>query len=113
MTAKFELTRAKNGQFHFNLKAGNSQVILSSEAYADKRAALRGIEAARKQSQKDANFERRTASGGQPYFVLKAANGEVVGQSQMYASADSVRGGIDAVRRAALEAEVDDQTAQA
>lgn len=113
MAAKFELTRTKNGQFHFNLKAGNGQIILSSEVYADKRAALRGVESVRKQALNDANFERRTASGGQPYFVLKATNGQVVGQSQMYATASSLEGGIEAVRRNAPDAVLDDQSVEA
>ena len=31
MAGKFELKTAKDGQFMFNLKAGNGQVILTSE----------------------------------------------------------------------------------
>jgi len=46
--AKFELKKAKNGQFHFNLKAGNGQVIATSEMYTTKAAALNGIESVKK-----------------------------------------------------------------
>lgn len=31
MAAKFEIKKSSNGKFYFNLKAGNGQVILSSE----------------------------------------------------------------------------------
>lgn len=46
--AKFELKKAKNGQFHFNLKAGNGQIIATSEMYTSKAAALNGIESIKK-----------------------------------------------------------------
>lgn len=44
MAGKFELKTAKSGQFHFNLKAGNGEVIATSEMYQSKAAALNGIE---------------------------------------------------------------------
>lgn len=48
MAGKFELFTDKAGKFRFNLKAGNGQVIASSEAYESKKAALNGIESVRK-----------------------------------------------------------------
>jgi hypothetical protein len=48
MAGKFELYTDKAGKFRFNLKAGNGQVIASSEAYESKKAALNGIESVRK-----------------------------------------------------------------
>jgi uncharacterized protein YegP (UPF0339 family) len=30
---KFVITKSENGSFHFNLKAGNGEIILASEAY--------------------------------------------------------------------------------
>ena len=44
MAGKFELKVAKNGKYHFNLLAGNGQIILSSEMYESKSAAENGIE---------------------------------------------------------------------
>ena len=44
MAAKFELKSTSNGQFRFNLKAANGQVIATSESYTTKAAALNGIE---------------------------------------------------------------------
>ena len=40
MAAKFELKVAKNGQFFFNLKAGNGEVILTSQIYEARTSAL-------------------------------------------------------------------------
>lgn len=48
MAGKFELYTDKGGKFRFNLKAGNGQVIASSEAYESKKAALNGIESVRR-----------------------------------------------------------------
>lgn len=47
MAGKFELKQAKSGQYHFNLKAGNGQVIATSEMYESKASALNGIESVR------------------------------------------------------------------
>ena len=40
---RYEIKEAKNGKFHFNLKASNGQVILSSQMYASKDSAKNGI----------------------------------------------------------------------
>ncbi len=52
MASKFHLKTASNGQFHFNLHAGNGEIILSSEQYKAKQSALDGIESVRKNSQR-------------------------------------------------------------
>ena len=44
MAGKFELKVSSNGKYHFNLKAGNGQIILSSEMYESKSAAENGID---------------------------------------------------------------------
>lgn len=49
---KFVITTRKNGEFQFNLKAGNGQTILASEGYTTKTACLNGIESVRKMLQK-------------------------------------------------------------
>jgi uncharacterized protein YegP (UPF0339 family) len=46
--ATFEIKEAKNGQYHFNLKAGNGEIIATSEMYTTKAAAQNGIESVRK-----------------------------------------------------------------
>ena len=48
MAAKFVLTKTSNGQFRFNLKAGNGEVIATSESYTSKASALGGIESVKK-----------------------------------------------------------------
>ena len=84
MARKFDLKKSKSGKFMFNLKAGNNQIILTSQLYGDKADARNGIESVRIHSGNDANYEIKTAKKGEPYFVLKSTNGQVIGTSEMY-----------------------------
>jgi len=111
MAGKFEIGKRKNGEFQFNLKAGNGQVILSSEGYKEKASALNGIESVRRHAVDEANFERLTAKDGSPYFNLKASNGQVIGHSEMYSSAAARDNGIESVKSNAPGAAVADLTA--
>jgi uncharacterized protein len=108
MPGSFELSKGTSGQFHFNLIASNRRVILTSEAYKRKQSALNGIASVKKNAKKRYNFEKRTAKKGKHYFVLLANNGEIVGQSQMYAHASSAYLGIRSVMNNAPAAKVND-----
>ncbi|MEM6821523.1 MAG: YegP family protein [Verrucomicrobiota bacterium] len=110
MAAKFILKKSKNGKFHFNLQAGNGQVILQSQMYKDKAGAKNGIKSAQTNCKDEKCFERLESSKKQPYFVLKSKNKQVVGQSQMYKSTSSMNKGIKSVQRCAGGAAIDDQT---
>jgi uncharacterized protein len=57
-----------------------------------------------------AKFEIYKDSKGQYRFRLKAGNGEVVATGESYESKAGVIRGVDAVKRAAAEAEIDDKT---
>lgn len=98
MAGKFELKKSYSGQFMFNLKAANNQIILTSELYRDKAGAQGGIESVKKHAGNEANYERKTSSKGEPYFVLKATNGQVIGKSEMYSSASAMDNGIASVK---------------
>lgn len=105
---KYELYADKSGQFRFRLKARNGQVILSSEGYASKSGCKNGIASVQKNGPDDGRYRRETSSNGKFYFVLTAANNEVIGRSEMYERAQSRDKGIDAVKRVAAGAPVDD-----
>ena len=94
MPGYYVLKKNSSGQFHFVLKADNHEVILSSEVYSSKQGALTGIASCQANSPLDARYDKRTSSASQPYFVLKAANHEIIGNSQMYASTSGRDGGI-------------------
>ncbi|MCW8313813.1 YegP family protein [Sphingobacterium thalpophilum] len=107
---KFVVTTRKNGEYQFNLKAGNGQTILGSEGYSSKASCLNGIESVRKNAQDDGRFEKKTSSNGKWYFNLKASNGQIIGTSEMYESSSGMENGIESVKKNAPSAEVDDQT---
>ena len=106
----YELKKDASGKFRFNLKAGNGEVILSSESYEAKSSALSGIDSVRVNGADDANFEHKTSSSQQPYFVLKAKNGEVIGKSEMYSSDSARENGIASVRKNCPSTDVKDLT---
>jgi uncharacterized protein YegP (UPF0339 family) len=101
----FKLTHGKSGKFHFTLHAKNQQVVLTSEAYNTRTAAVNGIASVKKNAATRDSFETRAAKNGKSYFVLKAKNGEIIGQSQMYAHRSSVYVGIKSVMANAPGAE--------
>ncbi len=107
-TGYYELK--KGAKYSFNLKAANHQVILTSQSYESKAAAEGGVESVRKNGGSDANFERKTANSDQPYFVLKASNGQVIGTSEMYETEAARDNGIASVRTNSPSTEVKDLT---
>jgi len=97
-------------QFMFNLKAANGEVILTSERYTTRAGAQNGIASVQTNSPKDERYERKTSTAGQPYFVLKAANGEVIGKSEMYSSASARDNGIESVKKNGPTTDIRDET---
>ncbi|WP_343531469.1 YegP family protein [Pedobacter sp.] len=103
---KFVISKRTNGEYQFNLKANNGQVILTSEGYSSKAGCENGIESVRKNSQDGNKFEKKTASNGKYHFNLKATNGQVIGSSQMYADEGGRNNGIESVKTNAPDATV-------
>lgn len=105
MAGKFEIKTAKNGEFIFNLKAGNGQVILTSEMYKAKASALNGIASVKKNAADDTRYEKKKSTNGKNYFVLKAGNHEIIGTSEMYNDESARDNGIASVKTNAPTAE--------
>ncbi len=97
MAGKFEILKATNGQFYFNLKAGNGEVILTSQMYQAKPGAETGIASVKENSTNDSRYERKVNTADKHYFVLKAANGQIIGTSQAYSSKTAMESGIQSV----------------
>lgn len=94
----YQISRTANAKYMFNLKAENHQVILTSEVYEQKQSALSGIESVQANGPDAKNFELRTSVASEPFFVLKARNGEIIGTSQMYSSMSAAEAGIASVQ---------------
>jgi hypothetical protein len=110
MSGIYELKRSGT-QFMWNLKAGNGEIILTSERYHEIGNALSGIRACKENSGSDSRYERRTSSvHGRPYFVLQAGNHEIIGTSEMYSSAAARDNGIESCKVNGPAAETIDKT---
>jgi uncharacterized protein len=109
MAGIFEITQAKDGDYHFHLKAANGQIILTSQMYKEKSSAEGGIESVKKNAPNDHSYERKESHSGAPMFNLKAANHQVIGTSQQYESAEAREHGIASVKENAPAATVHDK----
>ena len=108
MAGKFVLSKGKDGQNYFVLKAANGEIILQSEGYKARNSCEQGIDCVRSNSANSDRFQRRTARDGKYYFILKSSNGQEVGRSQMYKSESGCRNGMASVARNAPNAAVVD-----
>jgi uncharacterized protein YegP (UPF0339 family) len=107
---KFVISKRSNGEFQFNLKADNGEVILTSEGYSTKANCLNGADSVRENSQNDKMYESKVSANNKYYFVLKAANNQIIGTSQMYENTTGMDSGIASVMKNAPDAAVDDTT---
>ena len=112
MSGKFELKRTSDEQFMFNLKAGNGEIILTSERYKAKASAQNGIQAVQNMARLDEHYRRRTSKSDEPYFVLTVANHQIIGISEMYSSKSAMEKGIRSVKQNASRAETTDRTTE-
>ncbi|AJZ91250.1 YegP family protein [Cedecea neteri] len=110
MSGWFELSKSSDGQFKFVLKAGNGEVVLTSELYKTRASADNGIASVRTNSPLDERYDKKVASNGKFYFNLKAGNHQVIGTSQMYATEQSRDKGIASVKNNGGTETVKDKT---
>ena len=119
---KFVIKDAKNGA-KFDLKAGNGEIILSSEIYSSMAGCKNGIASVQKnapiaaledqtvegfEKQKNPKFEVYTDKAGEFRFRLKAANGEIIGVGEGYKKKASCLNGIESIRKNAVDAKIEE-----
>ncbi|MBQ2082998.1 MAG: YegP family protein [Lachnospiraceae bacterium] len=117
---KFVIKQAKSGPM-FNLKAGNGEIILTSQIYADEKSCRNGIESIMKNAP-EAGIEDQTVEGFEELkhpkfevytdksddfrFRLKATNGQIIGTGQGYASKAGCLKGIESIKKNSVDAEI-------
>ena len=119
--SKFVLRAVSTG-FKFDLKATNGQVILSSEIYATRAAAVKGIASVKHcaaiapvenqteegfRKELNPKFEMYQDKAGQFRFRMKARNGKIIGFSEGYTAKAGCLNGIESVMTNAAEAETE------
>ena len=107
---KFHIYVGKDNQFYFRLYAKNGEIILRSEGYVSKSGCQNGISSVKENAPKDERYLRKTAADGQFYFVLTAPSGEIIGVSEMYTTERARNNGIEAVKKTAPDAPIEDTT---
>jgi hypothetical protein len=116
---KFEIKNVKTG-IKFNLKAGNGEIIATSEVYTTEAACRKGIESVRNNAlsavedqtvepievQKHPKYEVYLDKAGEYRFRLKARNGEIIAVGEGYKKKVSCLNGIESIKRNAPDAEI-------
>ena len=117
---KFVIRETSTG-VKFDLKAGNGEVIATSEVYTTEAACRNGIESVAKNApvaavedqtvegyaaEKHPKFEVYEDKGGEFRFRLKATNGQVIATSEGYKAKASCLNGIESVKKNAVDAEI-------
>ena len=117
---KFVIKDTANGGFKFDLKAGNGEVIASSQIYKTENSCKIGIESVRTncasevedqtaegfEVKKHPKYELYTDKAGEYRFRLKAKNGEIIATSEGYKAKAGALNGIESIKKNAPEAPV-------
>ena len=121
-TGRFEIKKAKDGRYVFNLYAPNHVIVATSQVYTTTGAAVNGIKSiianaakAPIEDQSLKNYAVRTYpkwelyvdKGGQYRFRLNAPNGSCIVHSQGYTSKSSCKNGIESIIRCSANPEID------
>jgi len=98
-SAFFETFQGVDGRHYFNLMAGNGQNVLRSQGYTKLSSAQSGVASVLENGNDKRNFDVKQATNGDWYFNLKAANHEIIGTSELYASKSNAERGAVVVRK--------------
>ncbi len=117
---KFVIKKVKTG-VKFDLKAGNGEVIATSEIYTTETACRNGIDSVKRNApvaavedqtqegfatEKNPKFEIYKDKAGEFRFRLKAANGQIIAVGEGYKALAGCRNGIESIKKNAPDAEI-------
>ena len=120
---KFVVHKTNTG-IKFDLKAGNGEVIATSEVYESAAACKNGIASVQKNApvaavenqtvegyatEKNPKFEVYTDKAGEFRFRLKATNGQIIATSEGYKTIASCLNGIESVKKNAVDAKIEEE----
>lgn len=120
---KFVIHRTNTG-IKFDLKAGNGEVIATSEVYSSEDACRKGIASVQKNApaaavedqtvegfaqEKHPKFEVYSDKAGEFRFRLKATNGQIIAVGEGYKAKAGCLNGIASVQKNAPDAEIVEQ----
>src|SRR5450759_2443747 len=103
---KFVIIKTTNGEHFFSLKADDSQIILTSQLYSSKSDCIDAIELVRTNCSEFNSYERKKSTNKKHYFVLKASNGQIIGNSEMFETNVGMDNGIESVKKNGISTSV-------
>ena len=95
--AKFVVFKGLDSKHYFHLRAGNGEIVLQSQSYTSKQNAIKGVTSVRTNGGDELNYEVREAQNYQTYFVLKAANGQIIARGETYSSESNAEAAIESI----------------
>ena len=117
---KFLIRKTETG-IKFDLKAGNGEVIATSQVYKSEASCMKGVASVQKnavvaavenqtvegwEAQKHPKFEVYQDKAGEFRFRLKATNGQVIAVSEGYTTHANCVNGVESVKKNAVDAEI-------
>ncbi len=121
---KFVIKNTKSGGFKFDLKAGNGEIIATSQTYKALKTCKAGIASVIKNAPiaavedqtveeypiaKNPKFEIYTDKAGEFRFRLKASNGQVIATGEGYKAKKSCENGIASIRKNAADSKITEE----
>jgi len=95
----FSVFQGADDGYYFNLRAANHEIILASQSYSTRTAALNGVLSVMDNGEDRTRYEVLDSADGQAYFHLKSRNGRIIGRSETYSTRSNANQGVDAVIR--------------
>jgi uncharacterized protein len=96
--ANFVIKQAAKGEYYFDLIEDNPLIVLTSQRYSSKSSCFNDIDLLRATCSSDI-YERKQTINNNHYFVLKTTDGQIIGNSGLYASIAGMEHGIESVRK--------------
>ena len=118
---KFVISEVKSGGYTFNLKAGNGEIIATSQVYKSLPYCKKGIASVQSnaaiaatedqtvegfKAEKNPKFEIYKDKKGEFRFRLKAKNGQIIATGEGYKELKSCKNGIASIKKNAPDAKI-------
>ncbi len=95
---RYQVFKGLDGKYYFHLRSRNGAILLQSQAYTRRASAVSGTDSVTTNGATSARYEIRDTTSGQAYFVLRAANGQVIARGEIASSRTAAGRARDVVR---------------
>lgn len=103
------LKNTQDKLYTFSFTLNDEEELLYSELYDSKEAVEDGVDLMRTIASFSSRYHQKRSDDDQHYFVIKAANDQLVATSKLFPTMDLLEEAIDVVMHLASEANVEDR----